>query len=66
MELEITMLSGICKSGERKKQVKGEISGIFEDNHRKGIRGLNINVQTLLCKITMRRIKNGPRGQNKA
>lgn len=49
-----------------KKQVKGEISGIFEDKDRKGIRRLNIKVQTLLSKITICRIKNGPRGQNEA
>ena len=50
MELEATMLSEICKSREKKKQVKGEISGIFEDKDRKGIRGLNIKVHTLLGK----------------
>lgn len=44
MELEVTMLSKICKSGE-KKQIKGEISEIFEDKDRKGIRGLNVEVR---------------------
>lgn len=44
MELEVTMLSKICKSGE-KKQIKGEITEIFEDKDRKGIRGLNVEVR---------------------